>query len=183
MATQADFARVVGFPIFQTSASARISKRSWVTHWPQCKSRNGGSKRSRISRRTYKNPVPRGRGDIYARSPRACRSQCLDIDGQVPDGLAGIQQYNTPARAPTCPTAAAGLTRPPLVGTWVMAISLTRWSMARRSASSGELARCIIGMTSTTAPVFRCHLQKRDVIAGIFRHGSENAVARPEGTA
>ena len=58
-----------------------------------------------------------------------------------------------PAARATFPTAAAGLTSPPLVGTWVMAISFTRSSIISRSASTETCPVSSLGMTSTTAPV------------------------------
>ena len=61
----------------------------------------------------------------------------LDVDRHLADRLAGVEQDRMPAARATAPTASAGLTSPPLVGTWVMAISLTRSSIiASRSAST-----------------------------------------------
>jgi hypothetical protein len=51
--------------------------------------------------------------------------------------------------------AAAGFTRPPLVGTWVMAMSFTRSSSISWSAFTDTWPCASSGMTSTTAPV-RC---------------------------
>ena len=61
------------------------------------------------------------------------------------------------ARGRSRPISAAGLTRPPLVGTCVMAISLTRPSIMRASAStSSSPARRRWGRPRSTAPVRRC---------------------------
>ena len=58
------------------------------------------------------------------------------------------------ARA-TAPTSAAGLTSPPLVGTQVMAISLTRLSIIAANAATSSWPLASLGTTSITAPVRR----------------------------
>ena len=85
-----------------------------------------------------------------------------------------------PALRASAPTCAAGCTRPPLVGTWVSAISLTR--------SSSSLAQCLqvhlpglvaFHHADLGAGTLR-HLQKCDVVAGVFVGRGHDTIARRE---
>ena len=60
-----------------------------------------------------------------------------------------------PAASATAPISSAGLTRPPWVGTWLIAISLTSPSTRRCSSSTSSCPDSSSPITSTTAPVRR----------------------------
>ncbi len=53
------------------------------------------------------------------------------------------------------PIAAAGLTRPPLVGTWVTAMSFTRASIMLSRAATESWPLASLGTTSTVQPLRR----------------------------
>ena len=86
-----------------------------------------------------------------------------------------------PASRATAPIAAAGLTSPPLVGTWVMAISFTRSSIIAASAATETCPVSSLGIDLDHCAGPLGHLQKGDDVAGVFGAGGEDAVARGEG--
>ena len=82
-----------------------------------------------------------------------------------------------PAWRASLPTSAAGWTRPPLVGTWVRAISLTRSSSSVRSASRSTSPDGI-GVDDIDLDTGALgHLEKGDVVAGVLVGGGDDAVA------
>jgi hypothetical protein len=60
-----------------------------------------------------------------------------------------------PAARATVPIAATGLTRPPLVGTCVVAISFTHSSTSSRSAATETWPNSSFGTVTTSTPT-RC---------------------------
>src|SRR5262245_34007200 len=78
----------------------------------------------------------------------------LYVDGHLTDWQAS-SRYGMPAARATRPMATAGLTSPPLVGTWVKAINFTRSSIIERSASTESWPDASSGTTSMLTPVLR----------------------------
>src|SRR5262249_12818923 len=123
----------------------------------------GGASRSSTSRRTYRKPVPRG-PRRYLRPVAESMSHCSSrtSSGRWPADWHASRRKSAPAARARRPTSAAGFTRPPFVGTWVMATSLTRPS--RRSACSTAVTELSpegsLGTTSISAPVRRATCRK-----------------------
>jgi len=85
-----------------------------------------------------------------------------------------------PWRAAIWPTAAAGLTNPPCVGTCVIAISLVRGPIARSSALRSSCPDASLSTRVDLDSDARLHLQEREIVRQALGPRGGDAVARPE---
>ena len=83
-----------------------------------------------------------------------------------------------PAARVIAPTAAAGLTSPPWVGTWTSETSLTRSSSIASQRSRVELAMLVVGDHLDDRARALRHLAQRDVVARVLRLRGQYPVTR-----
>ena len=163
-------------------ASARSSNRSGATQGAAC-CRSSAAPAAPAAPCGHRGSRCRaGRAGTCGRSPTACRSRShrrRPASARPPGRRRADRECR--ARRAIRPTAAAGLTSPPLVGTWVIAMSLTRSSIMRSRASDIELRRRRRwGRPRCSAPVRLRDLKKGDVIGWHTRPARSGCGRRPE---
>ena len=100
--------------------------------------------------------------------------------GICPTDWQASSSSGTPAARQTAPTAAAGLTSPPWVGTWTSETSLTRSSSIVRERRDVDLAVLVVGHDHERRAGAVGDLAQRDVVARVLRARGEDAVARAQ---
>ena len=100
--------------------------------------------------------------------------------GICPTDWQASSSSGTPAARQAAPTAAAGWTRPPWLGTCTSETSFTRSSSIAREAVDVDLAVLVVGHDDDGGAGAVGDLAHRDVVAGVLGGGGEDAVARAQ---
>ena len=98
--------------------------------------------------------------------------------GICPTDWQASSSSGTPAARQAAPTAAAGWTSPPWLGTCTSETSFTRSSSIAVEAVDVDLAVLVVGHDDDGGAGAVGDLAHRDVVAGVLGVGGEDAVAR-----
>ena len=133
------------------------------------------------SGRTQRKPVPRGpRRNLRPVAVSMSQPRSATSTGNWPTDWVASRRKGTPAARATRPISAAGLTRPPLVGTWAMPDQLGALVDQVREGSGVELAGLVVGDDDDLGSGALGRLQVGEDAAAVLGPACEYAVARLE---